>query len=120
MKPAIFFRESVNSQLSMTVDEDLRTVEPPTLKPTVELANWSMRQVIDEFGRVSTHLIGRDTATDEGFVSSEVVSFTAMTALTKSGRMYRLKGSRGSSPVSDAVWSRYKKHCGLTEVIIGD
>lgn len=118
--PAIFVKDTMYGSLTLTVEEKLWDVEPVVKRPNITVADWTLRQTIDGFGCVATQLIGRNVEDDTGFVSSDVVSFDARTVTTQSGRVYQLKGGRGRSKVGDFVWSRYKKACGLTEVVIGD
>ncbi|BEU25575.1 hypothetical protein [Paraburkholderia sp. 22B1P] len=77
---------------SVTIDE----------MPVVPLACWSIRQT--ETG--SRHFVGYNMLHCNGRVSTAITSFDAdtRTAVTASGRRYRLEGRAGADKDAEYVW----------------
>lgn len=76
------------------------------------LDSWSIHEVlIAALGAPTRHLVGYAVEDREGRVSSPIVEFDAATrrARTKSGRVYRLRGSPGTDPDADHVWRSWQQ-----------
>jgi hypothetical protein len=75
-------------------------------EPTVTLTHWRIIETVD----ATRYLVGADSR-DTGRVSSEIVSFdrNTLSAITSSGRRYRLVGNSGSNSTIDYVLQRWLK-----------
>jgi len=93
--------------------------------PEIELSAWRVMQLVDG----SRHLVGTNLTEDStGRVSSRIVSLDAgrVTAVTDSGRVYRLVGGHGQSTDSNYVWRRWLRSIGspasmdVTETVLDE
>jgi hypothetical protein len=77
----------------------------------VTLRRWQVMEVVTRHGLRTRHLLGHDTASDEGRVSSPVVDFKleTMTATTSSGARYRLAGVPAHSRKVQSMWHDWCK-----------
>jgi len=80
---------------------------PISLIPDIEILSWSVRQIQNG----DHHLVGYNGTEMEGRVSSKIISFDnpTKTAITASGRTYKLVGESGSDPDAEYVWSVWKR-----------
>lgn len=77
---------------------------PAQVEPSVKLSNWAVYELQDG----SRHLVGYNTSTRDGRVSSPVASVSDEGCLlTRSGRAYTLVGPSGWSADGEYVWSRW-------------
>ncbi|GFO65876.1 hypothetical protein M1B72_02610 [Geomonas paludis] len=76
---------------------------PPSEQPSINLIRWSVMAA--QTGE--RYLVGYNMEDREGRVSTPITSFDASKAeaVTKSGRVYRLKGKPGADPDGQYVWS---------------
>lgn len=84
--------------------------------PEIELSNWKIYEVESEsWPKKTKHFVGYNLTEGEGRVSSAIVEFDyeTMTGRTKSGRVYKLVGSPGTSQDASYVWSRW---CKINEI----
>lgn len=86
--------------------------------PQLTLHAWSVFEVQlpTEAGRWTRHFVGFASETGHGQVSSAVETFDPATGsgVTRSGRVYRLRGRPGSDPNVAYVWICWKKIGGVT------
>ena len=77
--------------------------------PEVTLDQWTVRQVMPAG---TLHFVGYHHAYREGRVSSAIIRFDpeAMRGVTKSGRIYQLRGDTGFNSDAEYVWDRW---CGI-------
>lgn len=95
-------------------------IPPPEQEPNALLLSWRVFEVkSSNWPDTTRHLVGYAPGYGEGRVSS-AATYLGMTAegasfLTKSGRMYLLKGEPGYDKDAEYVWSIWKKGCRITE-----
>ena len=80
--------------------------------PQLTLIHWSVR----ELPNGDRHFVGYNITEMEGRVSSKIVKFDpeAMVGRTRSGRVYKLDGSMGTSGDSEYTWNRWLNIYGLS------
>ncbi len=86
-------------------------VAPIDQEPEETMVFWSVREVsFDQGTDRSQHLVGYIPRKGTGRVSSAIQEFdrNAMTAKTRSGRVYHLKGHPGFHDDAEYVWSLWK------------
>ncbi len=76
----------------------------------VILSHWCMKEIETREGTRSRHIIGHDITNDLGRASTAIVSFDylTMTATTRSGSRYILKGQPGNSNLGMAAWEKWR------------
>lgn len=88
-------------------------------EPEIVLTDWTVFGVISGLWPDKTrHFVGYNASDREGRVSSAIVKFDAEKAvgLTRSGRIYRLKGKQGSgSPDGLHVWALWCRRNEVSE-----
>ncbi len=84
---------------------------PASELPRIPLSRWRIFETEDG----SRHFVGVDMFDSSGRVSSPIVAFdpVAMEGTTRTGRIYELFGTKGSSLNVEYVWIRW---CELYEV----
>lgn len=85
----------MEKQNQLVVFDNVHPVAPVSREPVTVMSVWTLVQVNWDSGERSRHLVGR--ANGEGRVCSDIHQFDlkAMTAITRSGRQYRLVGDPG-------------------------
>ncbi len=75
----------------------------------VTLRRWRVMEVEIQDGTRSRHVWGHDVKNGLGRASSPIIEFNleAMTAITRSGRNYRLLGVPGNSRLGKGAWSNW-------------
>ena len=98
------------------VPPSLHLIAPVSVEPLAEMTCWRLFQVRSPAGQRTRHLVGR--ASGEGRVCSALVSIDvmAMAALTRSGRVYRLRPPTGFDPDAEFVWRVWLGATGSTHV----
>ena len=93
------------------ITHSVHSIAAVTEEPVVILLNWRLYQVRDHKGSRQRHLVGCVQGGSGGRVTSALVRFdlTSATAVTSSGRMYRLKGSKGFDDDADYVWKVWQR-----------
>ena len=88
-----------------SVSSFIHLIAPLLVQPLTVMTRWRLFQVRSPQGRRTRHLVGR--ADGEGRVCSALVSIDvmALTAVSRSGRMYRLRQPTGFDPDAQYVWS---------------
>ena len=83
----------------------IHPIEPVFVQPFSVMTNWQIFQVRGPLGSRSRHLVGR--ASGEGRVCSALsrLDLATLTAVSRSGRFYRLEGPPGQDPDAAYVWS---------------
>jgi hypothetical protein len=94
-------------------------IAPVAERPQVTLVRWRVVEVpgsTPESPRVR-HLVGHSLEDRQGQVSSAVQSWdpNVASAVTRSGRVYRLHGMPGSDGDGDYTWSVWKRINGVTQ-----
>jgi hypothetical protein len=81
------------------------TVTPVEQEPSTTLVGWQVLELPDG----DRHLVGRAVEAQEGRVCSAVQSFDVarLRAVTRSGRVYQLKGRPGVDAQAAYVWERW-------------
>ena len=81
----------------------IHPIEPVSVQPFSVMTNWRVFQLRGPTGRRSRHLVGR--AGGEGRVCSALASLDllTLTAISGSGRFYRLPGPPGHDPDAQYV-----------------
>ena len=82
----------------------IHPIEPVSVQPFSVMTIWRIFQVRGPLGSRSRHLVGR--ASGERRVCSELakLDLTSLTAVSRSGRFYRLEGPPGQDPDATYVW----------------
>lgn len=80
------------------------------------MTHWRFFQISGPLGLSSRHLVGR--CNGEGRVCSALYSIdlTSLTALSGSGRFYRLQGPPGQDPDASYVWEEWTRFNRATHV----
>ena len=88
------------------ITNSVHSIASVTEEPVAILLNWRLYQVRDHKGSRQRHLVGCVQGGSGGRVTSALVKIdlTSATAVTSSGRMYRLKGPPGFDDDADYVW----------------
>ena len=83
----------------------IHLIAPVLVQPLAVMTHWRLFQVRSPQGRRTRHLVGR--VDGEGRVCSALVSIDvmALTAVSRSGRVYRLHQPTGFDPDAQYVWS---------------
>lgn len=92
--------------------------DPTDVQPTVTLVRWRILETTD---RREWHCCGYCPENAEGRVSTAIQEFDrqARTAITRSGRLYRLEGPPGVDPDAEYVlqgWLTYGRVKDVTDV----
>lgn len=102
----------MNSNNKLLIQGGVHPVAPVRQEPVTVMSVWRLQQMNWASGERTRHLVGR--ANNEGRVCSDIQQFElqTMTAITRSGRYYRLVGAPGYD--SDAlyvfnVWLGYQE-----------
>ena len=96
----------------------IHAIAPVEKEPNAVLSRWRLYQVRDRTGTRQRHLVGR---IDDGRVTSALVKIdlASATAITSSGRVYRLEGPTGFDGDADyvfAVWRRINSSTHVKDV----
>jgi hypothetical protein len=95
------------------------TIAPVELRPDVTLESWAVFEVpLNGPDQPWTrHLAGYSLEDGQGQVCSAVESFDPATGqcVTRSGRVYRLRGRPGLGQDAEYVWRRWKRIASITE-----
>ena len=86
-------------------------VAPVSERPEIVLTDWHVFEVAVLAGPERTrHFAGQNFRDREGRVSSAITTFDASTGrgITRSGRVYELRGRPGFTPDGQYVWNRWK------------
>ena len=88
------------------ITNSVYSIAAVTKEPVAILLNWRLYQVRDNKGSRQRHLVGHVQGSSGGRVTSALVriDLVSATAVTSSGRMYRLKGPTGFDDDADYVW----------------
>ena len=93
---------------------------PVSEEPELVMTNWQVFRVNGDFDGMgeTDHLVGR-VSYSGGRVTSPIQSFDreAMKIVTRSGRVYHLKGPSGFSSDGDYVRQVWLNHAGLTDFV---
>lgn len=88
-------------------------------RPNVTLESWAVYQVpsLDKPDESERHFVGYAVEDRQGQVSSAVQSFDPITGcgVTRSGRVYHLKGLPGNNSDATYTWARWTSLYGVTE-----
>jgi hypothetical protein len=88
-------------------------------RPQVTLTDWALFEVpLNGADEVWTrHLVGYASEDRQGQVSSPLQVFdpASRKAVTRSGRVYLVRGRPGLNADADYVWGRWKSHAGVLE-----
>lgn len=94
-------------------------IAPVGLRPDVTLESWAVFEVpLNGLDQPWTrHLAGYCLEAGQGQVCSPVESFDPVTGqcVTRSGRVYRLRGHPGLDDDAEYVWRRWKNISNVTE-----
>lgn len=97
----------------------VRSIAPVELRADVTLESWAVFEVpLNGLDQPWTrHLAGYSLEDGQGEVCSPVESFDPVTdqCVTRSGRVYRLRGRPGLDRDAEYVWHRWKRIAGVTE-----
>ena len=87
----------------------IHPIEPVSVQPFSVMTNWRVFQVRGPLGSRSRHLVGR--VSGEGRVCSALakLDLTSLTAVSRSGRFYRLEGPPGHDPDATYVWEQWAR-----------
>ena len=87
----------------------IHPIEPVSVQPFSVMTNWRVFQVRGPLGSRSRHLVGR--VSGEGRVCSALarLDLTTLTAVSGSGRFYRLEGPPGQDPDATYVWEQWAR-----------
>ena len=87
----------------------IEPIEPVSVQPFSVMTHWRLFQVRGSLGSRSRHLVGR--AGGEGRVCTALTSLdlTSLTAVSGSGRFYRLEGQPGQDPDATYVWEQWTR-----------
>ena len=87
----------------------IHPIEPVSVQPFSVMTNWRVFQVWGPLGSRSRHLVGR--ASGEGRVCSALakLDLTSLTAVSGSGRFYRLESPPGQDPDATYVWEQWTR-----------
>ena len=93
------------------ITNSVHSIASVTEEPVALLLNWRLYQVRDNKGSRQRHLVGCVQGGSGGRVTSALVTIdlTSATAVTSSGRMYRLKGPTGFDDDADYVWKVWQR-----------
>lgn len=95
------------------------TIAPVELRPDVTLESWAVFEVplngVDQ--PWTRHLAGYSLEDGQGQVCSAVESFDPASGqcVTRSGRVYRLRGRPGLGQDAEYVWRRWKRIASIPE-----
>ena len=81
--------------------EPIHPIHTVSVQPFSVMTHWRVFQVRGPLGSRSRHLVGR--AGGEGRVCT---ALTSLTAVSGSGRFYRLEGQPGQDPDATYVWEQ--------------
>jgi hypothetical protein len=87
----------------------IHPIEPVSSQPVSVMTDWRIFQLRGPTNLRSRHLVGR--ADGEGRVCSALarLDLTTLTAVSGSGRFYRLEGSPGQDPDATYVWEQWTR-----------
>ena len=96
----------------------IHEIAPVETEPNAVLSRWRLYQVRDRTGTRQRHLVG---CIDDGRVTSALVKIclATATAITSSGRVYRLEGPTSFDADADyvfAVWRRINSSTHVKDV----
>lgn len=95
------------------------TIAPVELRPDVTLESWAVFDVpLNGLDQPWTrHLAGYSVEDGQGQVCSPIHAFdpAAGQCVTRSGRVYRLRGRPGLGLDAEYVWRRWKRIASITE-----
>lgn len=93
---------------------------PVSERPDLVLTDWRVFEVLLPGSTERTrHFVGYNTSDREGRVSSAIVKFdpAAMCGVTKSDRVYELRGCSGWNGDADYPWNRWKHINSVTDTL---
>jgi hypothetical protein len=93
---------------------------PVSERPEIVLIDWHVFEVsIPDFPTRTRHFAGQNATDREGRVSSPIVTFDASTGcgVTRSGRVYKLRGTTGFTGDGEYTWNRWKSINEVTDVV---
>ena len=82
----------------------IHPIHTVSVQPFSVMTHWRVFQVRGPLGSRSRHLVGR--AGGEGRVCT---ALTSLTAVSGSGRFYRLEGQPGQDPDATYVWEQWTR-----------
>ena len=87
----------------------IHPIKPVSVQPFSVMTHWRVFQVRGSLGSRSRHLVGRSGG--EGRVCSALakLDLTSLTAVSRSGRFYRLEGPPGQDPDATYVWEQWTR-----------
>ena len=88
--------------------------------PEITLNSWRIFEVSsDLWPKVTRHFVGYNSTDQEGRVSSEIITFDAAESkgVTRSGRVYHLRGKHGFNSEAEYVWNYWKRDNKITHEI---
>ena len=90
----------------------IHPIEPVSSQPVSVMTDWRIFQLRGPTNLRSRHLVGR--ADGEGRVCSalarlDLTTLTTLTAVSGSGRFYRLEGPPGQNPDATYVWEQWTR-----------
>lgn len=91
---------------------------PVSERPEIVMTDWHVFEVCTPLPR-TRHFAGQNITEGEGRVSSPILEFDAATrrGVTRSGRVYELRGSPGFTADGSYTWNRWKAIHGALEVV---
>jgi len=106
----------MNPNPSPGLPPSIHLIGPVSREPVAVMTHWRLFQLLGQTGRRSRHLVGR--AGGEGRVCSALASLDllTLTAISGSGRFYRLQGPPGQDPDAQYVWDAWSRFAGATHV----
>jgi hypothetical protein len=108
------------SVLAADIQGGVWSCAPVSERPELVLTDWRVFEVLLPGSTARTrHYIGYNTSDREGRVSSAIVMFdpAAMCGVTKSDRVYELRGRSGWNGDADYTWNRWKHINSATDVV---
>lgn len=93
---------------------------PVSERPQVTLTDWRVFEVpLPGQTKCTRHFVGYNPSDREGRVSSPIVQFdpATMCGVTKSGRVYALRGRAGWNSDADYVWNSWKHINSVTDAL---
>jgi len=94
----------------LSISGGLWKPSPVDQVPTLELASWTVYEVLGKDGvSKEYHFVGYNITEYEGRVSSKIINYDkeSKTGVTRSGRQYILRGESGFNSDAAYVWNNW-------------
>ena len=111
---------SQNELVLVAIEGGVWACAPVSERPQVVLTDWRVFDVpLPGKAKCTRHFVGYNISDYEGRVSSPIVKFDHLTmcGVTKSGRVYALRGSSGWNGDAEYTWNRWLAMNRVTDVV---